>query len=104
MMPCRSSMEVCYILVIDSLIKVSYKFLQFGIKFADVERKKEELSAYKIDKETEISGYYQMEKQINVLKEAVKEVVTKPKYLVPFLQAGRLLHVCLFCINHDLFV
>ncbi|VDO26325.1 unnamed protein product [Brugia timori] len=61
--------------------------------YGNVERKKEELSAYKIDKETEISGYYQMEKQINVLKEAVKEVVTKPKYLVPFLQAGRLLHI-----------
>lgn len=59
-----------------------------------MERKKKELASYKIDKETEISGYYQMEKQINVLKDAIKEVVTKPKHLVPFLQAGRLLHVC----------
>uniref|UniRef100_A0A158Q820 Superkiller viralicidic activity 2-like 2 n=1 Tax=Elaeophora elaphi TaxID=1147741 RepID=A0A158Q820_9BILA len=61
--------------------------------YANVEKKKKELATYKIDKETEISGYYQMEKQIGVLKEAVKEVVTKPKHLLPFLQAGRLLHV-----------
>uniref|UniRef100_A0A1I8EYN4 Superkiller viralicidic activity 2-like 2 n=1 Tax=Wuchereria bancrofti TaxID=6293 RepID=A0A1I8EYN4_WUCBA len=61
--------------------------------YGNVERKEEELSAYKIDKETEISGYYQMEKQIDVLKEVIKEVVTKPKHLVPFLQAGRLLHI-----------
>lgn len=61
-----------------------------------MEKKKKELAACKIDRETEISGYYQMEKQIDVLKEAVKEIVTKPKHLVPFLQAGRLIHVCLF--------
>lgn len=66
------------------------------IIFIDVERKKKELADHKIEKEAEISGYYQMERQIDILKESVKEVVTKPKHLVPFLQAGRLLHVCFF--------
>lgn len=64
-----------------------------------MERKKGELAALKIDREIEISGYYEMEKQIGLLKEAVKEVVTKPKHVVPFLQAGRLLHVCFFILN-----
>lgn len=68
----------------------------FSIPIADVEKKKKELAAHKVDSETEISGYYQVEKQIGVLKEAVKNVITKPQHLVPFLQAGRLLHVSYF--------
>ncbi|MCP9263772.1 Superkiller viralicidic activity 2-like 2 [Dirofilaria immitis] len=42
-------------------------------------KKKKELAACKINRETEISGYYQMEKQIGVLKEAVREIVMKPQ-------------------------
>lgn len=61
--------------------------------YENVEKKKKELAAHKVDNETEISGYYQVEKQIGVLKEAVKNVITKPQHLVPFLQAGRLLHI-----------
>ncbi|VDN02519.1 unnamed protein product [Thelazia callipaeda] len=58
-----------------------------------VEEKKKELATFKIDKETEVAGYYQLEKQVDSLKKDVKEIVMKPKYIVSFLQAGRMLHV-----------
>lgn len=62
-------------------------------KIADVEKKQREIDAFEVVREAEISGFYQLERQIEVLEQAVRSVVTKPQHMLPFLQTGRLLHV-----------
>lgn len=60
----------------------------------ETEKKKRiEYETFKVDRELEVAGYHQMEKQIGILKEHIRAVVTKPVHLIPFLQAGRLLHI-----------
>jgi hypothetical protein len=49
-----------------------------------------------MDKEIEMAGLYQMQRQIESLRLFVQKTINKPKHIVPFLAAGRLLVVS-FC-------
>ncbi|KHN75745.1 Superkiller viralicidic activity 2-like 2 [Toxocara canis] len=61
--------------------------------YENVKKKETELKQTTIEKELEIAGYYQLEKQIVAVKEFINQIVMKPAAVVPFLQAGRLVHV-----------
>ncbi|KAK6049846.1 DEAD/DEAH box helicase [Cooperia oncophora] len=52
-----------------------------------------EIENMRVDHERDITAYFDMEKQIANLKVTVKKTICMPKYLVPFLHAGRLIHV-----------
>uniref|UniRef100_A0A914RXH1 rRNA-processing arch domain-containing protein n=1 Tax=Parascaris equorum TaxID=6256 RepID=A0A914RXH1_PAREQ len=56
-------------------------------------KKEEELKQFVVNRELEIAGYYQLQKQIAAIKESIRQTVMKPSFVVPFLQAGRLVHV-----------
>ncbi|CAG0888197.1 unnamed protein product, partial [Darwinula stevensoni] len=43
--------------------------------------------------ENHVSSYHQMEDTLRSLMNNFHEYITKPKYLVPFLQAGRMVHI-----------
>lgn len=59
-------------------------------KFAEV---KEKVSEFKIEDEESIKEYYDLREQINKFGEDVRTVITYPDHIIPYLQAGRLLHV-----------
>ncbi|VDK67315.1 unnamed protein product [Anisakis simplex] len=61
--------------------------------YENVKKKEAELKKTVIDREIEIAGYYQLEKQIVCIKESIREAVMKPSVVVPFLQTGRLVYV-----------
>uniref|UniRef100_A0A9J2P7F8 Superkiller viralicidic activity 2-like 2 n=1 Tax=Ascaris lumbricoides TaxID=6252 RepID=A0A9J2P7F8_ASCLU len=61
--------------------------------YENVQKKEDELKQFVVNKELEIAGYYQLQKQIAAIKESIRQTVMKPSFVVPFLQAGRLVHV-----------
>ncbi|VDL72543.1 unnamed protein product [Nippostrongylus brasiliensis] len=58
-----------------------------------VEEKTKQIENMRVSHERDITAYFDMEKQIANLKTTIKKTTCMPKYLVPFLHAGRLIHV-----------
>ena len=58
-------------------------------------QKNKELKKCIIPQEEEIASYYVIRQQLANLRVGLHGFITKPQYIVPFLQAGRLVHVCL---------
>nr|CDJ94252.1 DNA RNA helicase and DSH domain containing protein [Haemonchus contortus] len=58
-----------------------------------VDEKMKEIDNMRVEREREISAYFDMDKQIANLKTTIKKTICMPKYLVPFLHAGRMIHV-----------
>ncbi|KHJ91159.1 DEAD/DEAH box helicase [Oesophagostomum dentatum] len=55
--------------------------------------KAEEIEEMRIEHERDVTAFFDMEKQIANLKTTIKKTICMPKYLVPFLHAGRMIHV-----------
>ncbi|KAI9363115.1 rRNA-processing arch domain-containing protein [Pilaira anomala] len=53
----------------------------------------QERDAIAVDREDEISGYYEIRKQIDTYTQDVRDVMNHPTYCLPFLQPGRLLRI-----------
>lgn len=51
----------------------------------------------KVPREEEIASYYDLRKQLTSFASEFRAFITKPKYIVPYLQPGRLLQVSI-CI------
>ena len=56
----------------------------------EIEKCKEEIDAIRVENEKVV---YQMKKAIAKLEAQIRAVEMTPKYLLPFLQNGRLIHV-----------
>jgi ATP-dependent RNA helicase DOB1 len=53
-------------------------------------------AAYKemiVPREEEVASYYDLRKQLNIFAEDFRSFITRPVYVVPFLQPGRLVYV-----------
>uniref|UniRef100_A0A914W8B0 Superkiller viralicidic activity 2-like 2 n=1 Tax=Plectus sambesii TaxID=2011161 RepID=A0A914W8B0_9BILA len=61
--------------------------------YANVKRLEMKCDDFNIENELEVAGYYQMEKQIEMLRGELRKIINKPKHLIPFLAAGRLLKI-----------
>jgi len=46
-----------------------------------------------VDREPEVAAYYQLRQQLSTLKKDYQKYITLPKYIVPFLNPGRVVHV-----------
>ena len=46
-----------------------------------------------VPQEEEVSSYYTIRQQLANLNDSIHGFLVKPKYIVPFLQAGRMVHV-----------
>lgn len=62
--------------------------------FLDVRTKEKELKKSSVPREIDVSTYYGIRQQLALLNEGIHRYIVKPQYIVPFLQAGRLVHVC----------
>ncbi|KAF8362076.1 mtr-4 [Pristionchus pacificus] len=63
-----------------------------GIK-EKIRAKEAELDAMKIEGETELAGFFDMERQMEMLKASIRKTVLSIKYVVPFLHPGRLFKI-----------
>ena len=61
--------------------------------FADVRRKEKEYKNCTVPQETDISTYHTIRVQLANLSEGLHRFIVKPQYIVPFLQAGRMVKV-----------
>lgn len=63
------------------------------ICFLDYEQKLQEYNNIQIEKEAEIANYYNIRQELEALGVQFRTYITKPQYLIPFLQPGRLIKV-----------
>lgn len=62
---------------------------------------KEQVATYEFENEEQVREYYDLRQQMNSYKEDVRKVITHPDYILPFLQAGRLVHVKVGDLDFD---
>ncbi|KAJ6103922.1 rRNA-processing arch domain-containing protein [Penicillium sp. IBT 16267x] len=60
------------------------------LELKELEEKKANMN---IDDEGTIREYYELRKQLDQFSEDVRAVITHPNYILPFIQAGRLVHI-----------
>lgn len=53
-------------------------------------------NAVTIDRYNHISSYHDIREQLDHLSTEFRSFLTKPEYLLPFLQPGRLVKVCIY--------
>jgi len=53
----------------------------------------QQYQAIKIENEDDIAGYYKIQKKLEQIQEQMSTMTNEPKYLLPFLQPGRLVTV-----------
>lgn len=65
------------------------------IIFAEVKKLEAAYNEINIEKYNQISTYHDIREQLDRLSTEFRSFLTKPEYLLPFLQPGRLIKVCL---------
>uniref|UniRef100_A0A0K0CVH9 Helicase ATP-binding domain-containing protein n=1 Tax=Angiostrongylus cantonensis TaxID=6313 RepID=A0A0K0CVH9_ANGCA len=58
-----------------------------------VNEKLYEVDNMRVEHERDVTAFFDMEKQIANLRKTIKKTMHMPKYLVPFLHVGRMLHI-----------
>ena len=53
----------------------------------------QQYEAIKIEDEDEVARYYKLKKKIELIQDQMSGLMNEPKYLLPFLQPGRLVTV-----------
>jgi ATP-dependent RNA helicase DOB1 len=54
----------------------------------------QQYESIKIENEEEVARYYKLKKKLELVQEQMSLMMNEPKYLLPFLQPGRLVTVC----------
>ncbi len=54
----------------------------------------QQYESIKIENEDEVARYYKLKKKLELVQEQMSLMMNEPKYLLPFLQPGRLVTVC----------
>ena len=53
----------------------------------------QQYESIKIENEDEIAQYYKLKKKLELIQDQMSVMINEPKYLLPFLQPGRLVTV-----------
>lgn len=53
----------------------------------------QQYESIKIDNEDEVAQYYKLKKKLELVQDQMAVMVNEPKYILPFLQPGRLVTV-----------
>ncbi|CAF1465826.1 unnamed protein product [Adineta steineri] len=81
-----------------------YQFQHFSSIPALYEKLKtceQQYDAIKIDNEEEIARYYKLKKKLELVQDKMSIMMNEPKYILPFLQPGRLVTVKSGTLNFD---
>lgn len=83
----------------DPEYMISRSFFQYQHEMAtprlkeEVEQYQKEIDSIHVENEKVVFTVYQMKRAISKLESQIRAVEMTPKYLLPFLQNGRLIHV-----------
>jgi ATP-dependent RNA helicase DOB1 len=61
---------------------------------ADLKKLEAEYNSFTIPEEDSVASYYKIRQQLDNLGKELNAFITKPQYILPFLQPGRLVKVC----------
>jgi ATP-dependent RNA helicase DOB1 len=56
----------------------------------------QQYDSIKIENEEEVARYYKLKKKLELVQDQMSVMTNEPKYLIPFLQPGRLVTVSYF--------
>lgn len=59
----------------------------------NVKQKEKDLKKFSVPQEENVSSYYTIRQQLANLNDGLHKYIVKPQYIVPFLQAGRMVHI-----------
>uniref|UniRef100_A0A336LNC0 CSON004141 protein n=1 Tax=Culicoides sonorensis TaxID=179676 RepID=A0A336LNC0_CULSO len=62
-------------------------------KYSKVQELQKQVEDFKIEDETTIASYHHIRDQLDILGKQFRQWITKPQYLIPFLQPGRLVKI-----------
>lgn len=68
----------------------------YYLNFLDIKKLEFEYDMIDIPNEDNAMGYYKIRQQLQKLSEELLQFIHQPKYLLPYLQPGRLVHVSAF--------
>lgn len=68
--------------------------------FTELRKTEEEYNNIKVPNEDQVSSYYKIRQQLDNLGSDLLTYIQKPQYLLPFLQPGRLVKVCIMLYLH----
>jgi len=54
----------------------------------------QQYESIQIEHEDEVARYYKLKKKLDLVQDQMSIMMNEPKYLLPFLQPGRLVTVC----------
>ena len=63
------------------------------IDYLELKTCEQQYEAIKIDNEEEVARYYKLKKKLELVQDQMSVMMNEPKYLLPFLQPGRLVTV-----------
>lgn len=61
--------------------------------YSKLEKLQEKHDALKIPREVEVAGYYKIRQQLAVFSKEFQDFLTRPQYIIPFMQPGRMVKV-----------
>ncbi|CAF1023234.1 unnamed protein product [Rotaria sp. Silwood1] len=113
--PLNSSFKLTYNMVLN-LLRVEginpefmlersfYQFQHYSTIPALIDKLKnceQQYESIKIENEEEVARYYKLKKKLELVQEQMSTMINEPKYLLPFLQPGRLVTVKYGDLNFD---
>ena len=63
--------------------------------FTELRKTEEQYNSINVPNEDQVSTYYKIRQQLDNLGSDLLSYIQKPQYLLPFLQPGRLVKVCI---------
>ena len=63
--------------------------------FTELRKTEEQYNSINVPNEDQVSTYYKIRQQLDNLGSDLLTYIQKPQYLLPFLQPGRLVKVCM---------
>ena len=69
--------------------------------FLELQSYEQQYDSIKIENEEEIVQYYKLKKKLEQIQEQMSGMINEPKYILPFLQPGRLVTVKSGDLNFD---
>ncbi|XP_049823785.1 exosome RNA helicase MTR4 isoform X2 [Aethina tumida] len=61
--------------------------------YEDYAKKLKEYNEFEIERESEVKSYYEIRQELHKLGEVFRSYITKPEYLISFLQPGRMIKI-----------
>jgi hypothetical protein len=69
-------------------------YLEKNLNYIELKICEQQYESIQIEHEDEVARYYKLKKKLDLVQDQMSIMMNEPKYLLPFLQPGRLVTVC----------